>query len=48
MRIEKTLPRYDLLGQTSFGVRCPMGKLSFKVEVGHLVGHQSTQGKTEK
>ncbi|WP_165974241.1 hypothetical protein [Vibrio crassostreae] len=48
LRIEKAQSLYDLLGHTSFGVRCHMGKLLIKVENGYLVEHQYTQGQKDQ
>ena len=47
LRIEKAQSLYDLLGQTSFGVRCHTGKLSMKIESGYLVKQCYIQGKEE-
>lgn len=45
LRIEKAQSLNHLLGHMNFGVRCHMGKLSFKVEDGHLVQHSYTRGR---
>lgn len=45
LRIENAQFLDDLLGHTSFGIRCHQGKLSIKVEGGYLVKRCYTQGK---
>jgi len=47
LRMQKAQSIEDLLGHTSFGIRCHIGKLSMKVENGCLVKHRYTQGKKE-
>ncbi|CAK3447010.1 hypothetical protein BCT63_19770 [Vibrio kanaloae] len=47
LRIENAQFLDDLLGHTSFGIRCHQGKLSMKVENGYLAEHRYTQGKKE-
>ncbi|MEZ8169178.1 hypothetical protein A152_0016455 [Vibrio tasmaniensis 1F-187] len=47
LRIEKSQSLHDLLDHTSFGIRCHTGKLSMKVEEGHLVKRCYTKGKKE-
>jgi hypothetical protein len=48
LRMEKAKSLEDLLGHTSFGIRCHLGKLSMKVENGCLVKHRYTQEKKER